>query len=99
MTMSLFTLIQPFFMSATVELPQKLFGLFTFYFASFSDFLAMASNGISYSFFVWLSFGLTYLLLAGLTGWSVYQQRQFKQQLAAKLAREQRIKQYQEQQT
>jgi len=99
MTMSLYTLIQPFFMSIPVELPQKLFGLFTFYFASFSDFLAMASNGISYSFFVWLSFGLTYLLLVGLIGWSVYQQRQFKQQLAVKLAREQRIKQYQEQQT
>lgn len=104
MTMSLFPLIlavleQPALLSAGVELPQKLFGLFTFYFASFSDFLAMASNGISYSFFVWLSFGLTYLLLVGLMGWSVNQQRQLKRQLAAKLAREQRIKQYQEQQT
>lgn len=104
MTMSLYTLLvslleQPASLSAGIELPQKLFGLFTFYFASFSDFLAMASNGISYSFFVWLSFGLTYLLLVGLIGWSVFQQRQFKRQLAAKLAREQRIKQYQEQQT
>lgn len=85
--------------SVSTELPVKLFGVFSFYFASFSDFLAMASNGISYSFFVWLSFGLTYLLLAGIIGWSYYQQRQFKHQLAAKLAREQRIKQYQEQQT
>lgn len=85
--------------SGNIELPQKLFGIFTFYFASFSDFLAMASNGISYSFFVWLSFGLTYLLLISLLGWSIYQQRQFKLQMAAKLAREQRVKQYQEQQT
>lgn len=85
--------------SGNIELPQKLFGIFTFYFASFSDFLAMASNGISYSFFVWLSFGLTYLLLISLLGWSIYQQRQFKVQMAAKLAREQRVKQYQEQQT
>ncbi len=85
--------------SGNIALPQKLFGIFPFYFASFSDFLAMATNGISYSFFVWLSFGLTYLLLVCLLGWSVYQQRQFKQQMAAKLAREQRVKQYQEQQT
>lgn len=85
--------------SGNIELPQKLFGIFTFYFASFSDFLAMASNGISYSFFVWLSFGLTYLLLISLLGWSIHQQRQFKLQMAAKLAREQRVKQYQEQQT
>lgn len=85
--------------SSNIELPQKLFGIFSFYFASFSDFLAMASNGISYSFFVWLSFGLTYFLLSLLVGWSVYQQRQFKRQMAAKVAREQRVKQYQEQQT
>jgi heme exporter protein CcmD len=85
--------------SANTELPQKLFGLFPFYFASFSDFLAMATTGISYAFFVWLSFGLTYLLLVGLIVWSYYQHKQFKQQLAARLAREQRVKQYQEQQT
>ncbi|MCC5450317.1 heme exporter protein CcmD [Rheinheimera sp. UJ51] len=87
------------FWQLSSELPVQLFGVFPFYFASFSDFLAMASNGISYSFFVWLSFGLTYLLLMGLLWWSYYQQRQFKQQLAAKMAREQRIKQYQEQQS
>lgn len=84
---------------ANSELPQQLFGLFPFYFASLSDFLQMASNGVSYAFFVWLSFGLTYLLLAGLILWSYYQHKQFKQQLAARLAREQRVKQYQEQQT
>jgi len=50
-----------------------------------------------YGLFVWLSFGITYLLLAGLTGYSHYQHYQFKQQLVAKLAREQRVKQYQEQ--
>ncbi len=86
-------------LNTTTELPVQLFGVFSFYFASFTDFLAMASNGISYAFFVWLSYGLTYGLLIGLLLWSYWQQRHFKQQLAAKVAREQRIKQYQEQQT
>lgn len=64
------------------------------HFQSFSEFLAMGG----YGFFVWLSFGITYLLLAGLITISVYQQSQFKQQLKATIAREQRVKQYQEQQ-
>ncbi|MBV2127824.1 heme exporter protein CcmD [Arsukibacterium indicum] len=64
------------------------------HFQSFSEFLAMGG----YGFFVWLSFGLTYLLLVGLIAVSVYQQRQFKQQLKATIAREQRVKQYQEHQ-
>ncbi|MDX1678068.1 heme exporter protein CcmD [Arsukibacterium sp.] len=64
------------------------------YFQSFSDFLAMGG----YGFFVWLSFGLTYLLLTGLIAISMYQQKQFKQQLKATIAREKRVKQYQEQQ-
>lgn len=64
------------------------------HFQSFSEFLAMGG----YGFFVWLSFGLTYLLLVGLISVSVYQQKQFKQQLKATIAREQRVKQYQEQQ-
>ncbi|MEH8015876.1 heme exporter protein CcmD [Rheinheimera muenzenbergensis] len=63
------------------------------YFQSWSDFWAMGGYGL----FVWLSFGLTYLLLAGLIGYSHYQQRAFSRQLAERLAREQRIKQYQEQ--
>jgi heme exporter protein D len=63
------------------------------YFQSMADFWAMGGYGL----FVWLSFGITYALLAGLTLYSHYQQYQFKQQLAARLAREQRIKQYQEQ--
>ncbi|MAD74910.1 MAG: heme exporter protein CcmD [Rheinheimera sp.] len=64
------------------------------HFQSFSEFLAMGG----YGFFVWLSFGITYLLLLGLITVSVYQQHQFKQQLKATIAREQRVKQYQEQQ-
>ncbi|KKO47868.1 heme exporter protein D [Arsukibacterium sp. MJ3] len=64
------------------------------YFESFNDFLAMGG----YGFFVWLAFGITYLLLIVLIGGSIYQQRQFKQQLKATIAREQRVKQYQEQQ-
>lgn len=64
------------------------------YFQSFSEFLAMGG----YGFFVWLSFGATYLLLLGLIAVSVYQHKQFKQQLKATIAREQRVKQYQEQQ-
>ncbi|MDX1538579.1 heme exporter protein CcmD [Arsukibacterium sp.] len=64
------------------------------HFQSFSDFLAMGG----YGFFVWLSFGITYLLLLGLIVISVYQQKQFKQQLKATIARELRVKQYQEQQ-
>lgn len=62
------------------------------YFQSWSDFWAMGGYGL----FVWLSFGLTYLLLAGLISYSHYQQRAFTRQLAERLAREQRIKQYQE---
>ncbi|WP_166835712.1 heme exporter protein CcmD [Rheinheimera pleomorphica] len=63
------------------------------HFQSWSDFWAMGGYGL----FVWLSFGITYALLVALIGYSHYQQRQFKRQLAQKLAREQRIKQYQEQ--
>lgn len=64
------------------------------HFQSFSEFLAMGG----YSFFVWLSFGITYLLLIGLIAVSAYQQKQFKHQLKASIAREKRVKQYQEQQ-
>ena len=63
------------------------------HFQSWSDFWAMGGYGL----FVWLSFRITYALLVALIGYSHYQQRQFKRQLAQKLAREQRIKQYQEQ--
>lgn len=62
------------------------------HFQSWAEFLAMGGYGL----FVWLSFGITYLLLVGLVAYSHYQHKQFKQQLAARLAREQRVKQYQE---
>ncbi|MGP9801404.1 heme exporter protein CcmD [Rheinheimera sp. NSM] len=63
------------------------------HFQSWAEFWAMGGYGL----FVWLSFGITYLLLAGLVAYSHYQHKQFKHQLAARLAREQRVKQYQEQ--
>ncbi len=62
------------------------------HFQSFSEFWAMGG----YGFFVWLSFGATYALLVALLAYSHLQQRQCLTQLADKLAREQRIKQYQE---
>jgi heme exporter protein D len=63
------------------------------YFQSMADFWAMGDYGL----FVWLSFGITYALLGALIAFSHYQHKQFKHQLAARLAREQRVKQYQEQ--
>ena len=63
------------------------------YFQSWADFWAMGG----YALFVWISFGLTYALLAGIIAYSHYQQKTFKRQLKQRLAREQRIKQYQEQ--
>lgn len=64
------------------------------FFESWTDFWAMGGYGI----FVWLSFGLTWLLIAGLIAFSAYQHRQFKLELKTRLAREQRVKRYQEQQ-
>lgn len=50
-----------------------------------------------YALYVWISFGSTYLLLA-ILGWSSHRsQQQFLQNLAAKQAREQRIRQQQQQ--
>lgn len=63
------------------------------HFQSWSEFWAMGGYGL----FVWLSFGLTYLLLVGLIAYSHMQQRAFMQQFAERLAREKRIKQFQEQ--
>uniref|UniRef100_A0A486XY70 Heme exporter protein D n=1 Tax=Rheinheimera sp. BAL341 TaxID=1708203 RepID=A0A486XY70_9GAMM len=63
------------------------------HFQSWAEFWAMGGYGL----FVWLSFGSTYLLLIALTWYSHWQQKQFAIQLAARLAREQRVKQYQEQ--
>ena len=63
------------------------------YFQSLAEFWAMGGYGL----FVWLSFGSSYVMLAALAWYSHYQHKQFKRQLSAKLAREKRIKQYQEQ--
>jgi heme exporter protein D len=50
-----------------------------------------------YALYVWISFGSTYLLLALLAWRSHRSQQQFLQNLAAKQAREQRIRQQQQQ--
>lgn len=63
----------------------------TFNFASFSDFLAMGGYGL----YVWMSFGLTALVLLGLWALSIYQQKEFKRQLETRLAREARVRQHQ----
>lgn len=63
------------------------------YFQSWAEFWAMGGYGL----FVWLSFGSSYVLLAALVWYSRYQHKQFKRQLSAKLAREKRLQQYQEQ--
>lgn len=63
------------------------------HFQSWTEFWAMGGYGL----FVWLSFGSSYIMLAALTWYSQYQHTQFKRQLSAKLAREKRLKQYQEQ--
>lgn len=64
------------------------------YFQSWADFWAMGVYGL----FVWLSFGITYAMLAGLIIYSRWQHKQLLRSMAARLAREQRVKQYQEQQ-
>ena len=63
------------------------------HFQSWAEFWAMGGYGL----FVWLSFASSYVMLAALAWYSHYQHKQFKRQLSAKLAREKRIKQYQEQ--
>jgi heme exporter protein D len=49
-----------------------------------------------YALFVWLSFGTTYLLLLGLWWYSKRQHKEIQQQIRAKAAREQRVRQHQE---
>ena len=61
-------------------------------FTSWADFWAMGG----YAGFVWLSFGSTYFLLLGLWWYSAKQQQGIKQQVRAKAAREQRVRQHQE---
>ncbi|MCC5851287.1 MAG: heme exporter protein CcmD [Alkalimonas sp.] len=61
-------------------------------FDSFSDFLAMGG----YGFYIWLAYGLTYGLLVGLAGYCFWELKAFHQNFRQKLARAQRVKQYQE---
>lgn len=61
-----------------------------FYFASLQEFLAMGG----YGFFVWLSFGVSLLLLVGLHWHASRAERQFKQLYALRLAREARVRQH-----
>ena len=66
----------------------------SFNFNSFADFLAMGVYGL----YVWLSFGLTFVVLLGLWFISSRQQQQFHQQLRVRIAREERVRQHQSQQ-
>ncbi len=61
-------------------------------FTSWTDFWAMGG----YALFVWLSFGTTFALLLGLWWYSQRQHKQIQQQIRAKAAREQRVRQHQE---
>ncbi len=57
----------------------------TFQFHSFSEFLAMGG----YGFYVWLSYGLTFLAVGLLIWQSKRESRQILQQVKKELAREQ----------
>lgn len=61
-------------------------------FASLSDFFAMGG----YGFYVWLSFGFTYIGLLALGWYSKFEHQALKQQIRAKAAREQRVRKHQE---
>lgn len=61
-------------------------------FTSWTEFWAMGG----YALFVWLSFGTTYMLLLGLWWYSKRQHKEIQQQIRAKAAREQRVRQHQE---
>ena len=65
------------------------------HFSSWSAFFAMGG----YSLFVWLSFGVTFTLLALLWWFSHQSHRQLLQALAAKQARELRVQQQLQQQS
>ena len=57
-------------------------------FSSFSEFVAMGG----YGFFVWLSFGVTALAMAGIVLESKYTSRHLIKQIALEQARKERIK-------
>jgi heme exporter protein D len=61
-------------------------------FSSWADFWAMGG----YALFVWLSFGSTFGLLLLLWWHSKQQHKNIQQQIRAKAAREQRVRQHQE---
>ncbi|AWL11308.1 Heme exporter protein D [Saliniradius amylolyticus] len=63
-------------------------------FASFSEFWAMGG----YGFFVWLSFGTGVGLMLWLWGQGIWSRRQLRRQVQKELQRQQRIKQYRQQQ-
>lgn len=57
-------------------------------FSSFSDFVAMGG----YGFYVWLSFGLSFVLLALLIFFSRVSNKQIKTRIAKQHIREQKLK-------
>jgi len=60
------------------------------HFESLSDFFAMGG----YAFYVWLSYGVTFVLLVGLTIVSVRGRRNLFNQIRSKQVREQKLKEY-----
>jgi len=60
------------------------------HFESLNDFLAMGG----YAFYVWLSYGVTFTLLLGLTIISVRGRRNLINEIRSKQAREQKLKDY-----
>lgn len=57
-------------------------------FDSFSDFINMGG----YAFYVWLSYGVTFVCLATLITLSARQKRKVLSEIAKKMAREERLK-------
>lgn len=58
-------------------------------FSSLHDFIAMGNHG----FYVWLSFGVTFVLLFALVYSSKYKDKQTKQHIYKRQLREQKLKQ------
>ncbi|NRA72850.1 MAG: heme exporter protein CcmD [Gammaproteobacteria bacterium] len=60
------------------------------HFDSLSEFFAMGG----YAFYVWLSYGVTFTLLIGLTVISIRQRRNLINEIRSKQLREQKLKEY-----
>lgn len=60
------------------------------HFDSLTEFFAMGG----YAFYVWLSYGTTFILLIGLTVISVRQRRNLINEIRSKQLREQKLKEY-----